>query len=56
VEPGTGGTQQLVNISGEPQMLQVLSLKETAALSKVLAAQGGADVKPEEAPTITGDQ
>ncbi|XP_054279315.1 DNA-binding protein Ewg-like isoform X3 [Macrosteles quadrilineatus] len=55
VEPGTGGTQQLVNIGGEPQMLQVLSLKESAALSKVLAQSGG-NIKPEEAPTITGDQ
>lgn len=54
VEPGTGGTQ-LVNIGGEPQMLQVLSLKDSAALSKVMV-QGGSGIKPEEAPTITGDQ
>ncbi|KAG8336332.1 hypothetical protein J6590_047525 [Homalodisca vitripennis] len=63
VEPGTGGqdgvetiTHQLVNIAGEPQVLQVLSLKDTAALTKALAAQGGADVKAEEPQTITSDQ
>uniref|UniRef100_A0A1B6FHF5 Nuclear respiratory factor 1 NLS/DNA-binding dimerisation domain-containing protein n=1 Tax=Cuerna arida TaxID=1464854 RepID=A0A1B6FHF5_9HEMI len=63
VEPGTGGqdgvetiTHQLVNIAGEPQVLQVLSLKDTAALTKALAAQSGVDVKAEEPQTITSDQ
>lgn len=63
VEPGGGDqdevetiTHQIVNIAGEPQMLQVLSLKDSPALSKVIGApQSGMDVKPQEAPTITGD-
>lgn len=74
VEPGstgTGGevetiaTHQLVAMGagagGEPQVLQVLSLKDTAALTKALAQQNSAanavteSVKVEEAATITGD-
>lgn len=69
VEPGsTGGevetiaTHQLVAMGagagGEPQVLQVLSLKDTAALTKALAQQSSAateSVKVEEAATITGD-
>lgn len=72
VEPGSAGsggeveaiaTHQLVmggGAGGEPQVLQVLSLKDTAALTKALAAQqnsqaANSEVKVEEAATITGD-
>lgn len=63
MEPGSGEqdvetiTHQIVNIGGEPQMLQVLSLKDSPALSKVIAAQqAGSDGKSQaDPPTITGD-
>lgn len=73
VEPGSTGaggevetiaTHQLVAMGsgagGEPQVLQVLSLKDTAALTKALAQQSANSVvnefvKVEEAATITGD-
>ncbi|KAG8329986.1 GTPase regulator Nrf1 [Homalodisca vitripennis] len=57
VEPTSGEqdgvetiTHQLVNIAGEPQMLQVLSLKDSAALSKAIVTSDNKD-----SPTITGD-
>lgn len=62
VEPGSGRgeavegiTHQLVNIGGEPQMLQVLSIKDSAALTKALAQHNSSSIKIEEAPTITSD-
>ncbi|XP_075216726.1 DNA-binding protein Ewg isoform X7 [Lycorma delicatula] len=70
VEPGSGGeveaitvgtTHQLVamgsSASGEPQVLQVLSLKDATALTKALSvSSSGNEVKSEDAPTITADQ
>lgn len=62
VEPGSGRgegvegiTHQLVNIGGEPQMLQVLSIKDSAALTKALAQHNNSSIKIEEPPTITSD-
>lgn len=62
VEPGTGEqdgvetiTHQLVNIAGEPQMLQVLSLKDSAALTKAMNQQAGHEGKVSDTVTITGD-
>uniref|UniRef100_A0A1B6D9S5 Nuclear respiratory factor 1 NLS/DNA-binding dimerisation domain-containing protein n=1 Tax=Clastoptera arizonana TaxID=38151 RepID=A0A1B6D9S5_9HEMI len=67
IEPGSGSgsgdvetiaTHQLVTMGGaggEPQVLQVLSLKDTAALTKALSQQQIAEVKSEENATITGD-
>lgn len=56
VETIVGTTHQIVTMStngNEPQVLQVLSLKDAAALTKALSAQQDAEIKPEE--TITGD-
>lgn len=56
ISMGPGMTQMMIQgpAGTEPQVLQVLSLKDATVLTKAMAAIG--DVKAEQSETIVSDQ